>query len=125
MSKTKLISSLVFCIFLLASWMYGENQERIIIQTPLKPIKEVYPDYPEILKKEGVAARFLISISIDTEPAFGTVFILNWKKHSKRYSRSGSLSHSSTEGSQYVPLDSYGLFFTQENRALKPGKANP
>jgi len=65
MSKTKLISSLVFCIFLLASWMYGENQERIIIQTPLKPIKEVYPDYPEILKKEGVAARFLISISID------------------------------------------------------------
>jgi len=65
MSKTKLISSLVFCIFLLASWMYGENQERIIIITPLKPVKTVYPDYPEILKKEGVAARFLISISID------------------------------------------------------------
>jgi len=65
MSKTKLISSLVFCIFLFASWMYGENQERIIIQTPFKPTKEVYPDYPEILKKEGVAARIRLFIRID------------------------------------------------------------
>jgi len=45
--------------------MYGENKERIIVITPLNPIKKVNPDYPEILKKEGVAARFLISISID------------------------------------------------------------
>jgi len=67
MRKTKLISGVVFCTFLLASWMYGENQERIIIQTPLNPIKKVNPDYPEILKKEGVAARFLISISIDSK----------------------------------------------------------
>lgn len=65
MSKTKLISSLVFCIFLFASWMQAENQERIIIKTPFKPIKKVYPDYPEILKKEGVAARVRLSISID------------------------------------------------------------
>jgi TonB family protein len=65
MSKTKLISSLVFCIFLFASWMYGENQERIIIETPFKPVKTVYPDYPEILKKEGVAARVRLFIFID------------------------------------------------------------
>lgn len=67
MSKTKLISSLVFCILLFASWMYGENQERIIIITPLNPIKKVNPDYPEILKKEGVAARFLIMIRVDSK----------------------------------------------------------
>lgn len=65
MSKTKLISSLVFCIILFASWMQAESQERIIIKTPFKPIKKVYPDYPELLKKEGVAARVRLLISID------------------------------------------------------------
>jgi hypothetical protein len=65
MSKTKMITSLVFCIVLLASWMYGENQERIIIKAPFKPVKTVYPDYPEILKKEGVAARVRIHVLID------------------------------------------------------------
>jgi len=65
MRKTKLISSVVFCIFLLASWMYGDNQERIIIKAPFKPVKTVYPDYPEILKKEGIAARVRLGISID------------------------------------------------------------
>lgn len=65
MSKTKLIFSVVFCTILLASWIYGENQEKIIIQTPFKPVKTIYPDYPEILKKQGVAARVRLFISIN------------------------------------------------------------
>jgi hypothetical protein len=44
---------------------YGENQEKIIVETPFKPIKTLYPNYPEILKKEGVAARVSIAIFID------------------------------------------------------------
>jgi TonB family protein len=65
MSKTKLISSVVFCILLFASWMQAKNQETIIIITPLKAVKTVYPDYPEILKKEGVAARMRVCLRID------------------------------------------------------------
>lgn len=67
MREVKFILSVFSCIILLASWMHGERQERIFIQTPFKPIKKVYPDYPEILKKEGVAARMLLTIRIDRE----------------------------------------------------------
>lgn len=67
MRAIKLILSVFSCIILLASWMHGEDQERIIIQTPFKPIKKVYPNYPEILKKKGVAARMLLAIRIDRE----------------------------------------------------------
>jgi hypothetical protein len=47
--------------------MRGGDKERIIIHTPFNPIKTVSIDYPEILKKEGVAARMLFSLSIDRE----------------------------------------------------------
>ena len=60
-------SSLVFGLILLISFMYGENQERIIVQTNFKPVVKVYPNYPETLKKEGVAARFLMSISLERD----------------------------------------------------------
>ncbi len=59
--------SLGFGLILLISFMHGENQERIIVQTLFKPIIKVNPNYPEILKKEGVAARFLMSISLERD----------------------------------------------------------
>ena len=59
--------SLGFGLILLISFMHGENQERIIVQTLFKPVIKVNPDYPEILKKEGVAARFLMTISLDRD----------------------------------------------------------
>lgn len=59
------VLSLVFGLIFLISFMHGENQERIIVQAPFKIIKSIYPDYPEILKKEGVAAKMLVYISID------------------------------------------------------------
>jgi len=68
---------MVFCIILLASWLQAENLERIIIQTPFKPVKTVYPDYPEILKKEGVAARVRLFISIDRKGNVTRATIVN------------------------------------------------
>jgi TonB family protein len=65
MNRAKLISSILLCLILLTSWVNGEVQERIIVQSPFTPEKKVYPDYPEILKKEGVPARFIIWINID------------------------------------------------------------
>jgi hypothetical protein len=41
----------------LSSMMHSEGQERIIVLTPFNPVKEVYPDYPELLKKEGVSVQ--------------------------------------------------------------------
>ncbi len=59
--------SLGFGLILLISYMHGENQERIIVETLFKPVIKVNPDYPEILKKEGVAARFLIGIFLERD----------------------------------------------------------
>ena len=59
--------SLGFGLILLISFMHGENQERIIVETLFKPVIKVNPDYPEILKKEGIAARFLIGIFLERD----------------------------------------------------------
>jgi len=69
--------SLGFGLILLISFMHGENQERIIVQTPFKSIKKVYPEYPEILKNEGVAARFRILIGIDKKGNVKRAFVGN------------------------------------------------
>lgn len=65
MSKAKWISRIFCCLVLLASWVHGEDHEKIIVQTPFTPVKKVFPGYPENLKKEGIPARFLIWINID------------------------------------------------------------
>ncbi len=64
------ILSLLLVSVVLVSWVHARNQDRIIVQTDLKPIKKVYPEYPEQLKKEGVAARFLVSMLLKRD---GTV----------------------------------------------------
>jgi len=56
---------LLVIILFLFNFVFSTSAQEIIVQTLFKPIKKVYPDYPERLKKEGVAARFLIWISID------------------------------------------------------------
>ena len=75
----KLIKALSLCfgLILLISWMYGGDQERIIVQTPFKSIKKVYPKYPEMLKNEGVAARFRILIGIDKKGNVRRAFVEN------------------------------------------------
>ena len=62
MQKTYSIVGLMILFIILVSYLHAGNQDRIIVQTDLKPIKTVYPEYPEQLKKEGVAARFLVSM---------------------------------------------------------------
>jgi len=69
--------SLGFGLILLISFMHSENQERIIVQTPFKSIKKVYPEYPEILKNEGIAARFRILIGIDKKGNVRRAFVGN------------------------------------------------
>lgn len=64
---SKKFIGVALCIVFLASWMRGEDRERIIIHTPFTPTKTANIDYPEILKKEGVAARLLLYISIDRD----------------------------------------------------------
>ena len=64
---SKKFVGLVLCTIFLISWMRGEDRERIIIHTPFTPTKTVNIDYPEILKKEGVAARLLLYISIERD----------------------------------------------------------
>ena len=56
---------LAFCVLLLTVGAHADNQERIIIQTPFKPLKTVYPIYPEMLKQEGIAVRMRITIFMD------------------------------------------------------------
>ena len=56
---------LLVLILFLFNFVLSTFAQEIIVQTLFKPIKKVYPDYPEILKKEGVPARFLIWINID------------------------------------------------------------
>ena len=77
MSKGYIIICSIICLILLVSGLYGENQEKIIVQTPFKSIKKVYPKYPEILKNEGVAARFRISIGIDKKGNVTRAFVGN------------------------------------------------
>ncbi len=64
--KNKLLCYIIVCLFILASWIHSQDKERIIIQTPFKPIKTVYPDYPEELMAKGVGARIVISIHMDS-----------------------------------------------------------
>ncbi len=65
MSNGYKVICLIICLILLVSGLYGEYQERIIVQSHFKPIKKIYPEYPKILKKKGVAARMALLISID------------------------------------------------------------
>ncbi len=67
MNKRKKLFCIAISFILSVSWLHSEDKERIIIKTPFKPVKTVYPDYPEIFKQEGVAARMLFFISIDRE----------------------------------------------------------
>lgn len=55
----------VICLMTLVSWIQGQDKERVIIQTPFKPVKTVYPEYPDGLKKKAVAARVVIYIHMD------------------------------------------------------------
>ena len=65
MREARWLVYLVFCVLLLTLSAHADNQERIIIQTPFKPLKTVYPLYPEILKQEGIAVRMRITIFMD------------------------------------------------------------
>jgi hypothetical protein len=65
MQEVRWMVYLAFCVFLLTLSVHADNQERIIIQTPFKPLKTVYPIYPEKLKKEGIAVRMRITIFMD------------------------------------------------------------
>jgi len=65
MREARCLAILVFCVLLLTLSAHADNQERIIIQTPFKPLKMVYPIYPKILKQEGIAVRMRITIFID------------------------------------------------------------
>lgn len=67
MNKREKLLCIAISIVLLVSCLHGEDEERIIIQTPFRPVKTVYPNYPEIFKNENVAARMLFSISIDRD----------------------------------------------------------
>ncbi len=56
--------ALVFFGSLVGLCALGAGQERVIVETPLKPLKMVQIDYPEVLRKEGVAARVRVFVSI-------------------------------------------------------------
>lgn len=65
MQEVRWMVCLAFCVLLLTVGAHADNQERIIIQTPFKPLKTVYPIYPEMLKQEGIAVRMRITIFMD------------------------------------------------------------
>lgn len=81
MRRILIIFGIPILILFLQARIHGEEEieYKIIIQTPFQPIGELILDYPDELKREGVASRFLLSIQINNK---GSVFSVTiWKSH--------------------------------------------
>ena len=63
-------------LFLLPAWIQGQSRYRVIIQSPFQPVSKLTLDYPEELKKEGIASRFVLSININKKGHVNYAFVL-------------------------------------------------
>jgi hypothetical protein len=85
MQKACSIVNLLILFIILVPYLHAGTQDRIIVQTDLKPIKKVYPEYPEQLKKEGIAARFLVSMLLrrDGTVSYASVWLSQYPELKK------------------------------------------
>jgi len=77
MTKKIIFIFVLMGLFLLPLWIQGQNRYRVIIQSPFQPVGELTLDYPEELKKEGVASRFVLNININKKGHVNYAFV--WK----------------------------------------------
>ena len=77
--KKCIFLALLPVLFLLQSQAQGQTKYRVIIQSPFQPAGELSLDYPEELKREGEAARFLLSIHINKHGSVFSAYL--WKSH--------------------------------------------
>lgn len=68
-------------LLLLSPWMQGKTTYRVIIEAPFAPAHRLTLDYPEELKREGTARRFILHVSINKHGKVNHTFV--WKsRHS-------------------------------------------
>lgn len=76
--KTYLILAFL-CLLVLPTWIQGETQYKVIIQSPFQPEGKLEMEYPDELKKEGVSARFVLLLHCNRKGSLIGVSV--WKSH--------------------------------------------